>query len=115
MLDTTDPDLVGAATGDIGPRLFRLSGDTIYRPDLNESFPHIITGEDLNVHFGAAPRNIIFEEFINKVRAEKGRDPGYFDWTRGYMPSSTITEGTLTKLQKAGHFKGGKVNVKPSK
>jgi len=107
MRETTDPDLLDAPTGDIGPRMFTLSGETIYRPDLNEAFPHILTGEDLGVHFGAAPRNIIYEKFINDVRQAKGRDPGYFDWTRGYMPSVPITEDMLTKLQKAGFKRGG--------
>jgi hypothetical protein len=49
------------------------------------------------------------EDFINKVLTEKGRQPGYMDWTRGYAPSQFLSEELLTKLQKAGFKEGGKV------
>lgn len=108
---TTDPDLLDAPTGSLGSRLFTLNNEIIERPDLHPAFPHILTGEDLGVHFAAAPKDIIMNDFITKFMAEKGRAPGYMDLTRGYAPSTLITEDMLTNLQKAGYAKGGSVKM----
>lgn len=104
---TTDPDLIGSPTGSLGSRMFTVSGETLERPDLHPSFPTILTGEDLGVHFKPAPREIVLNDFIKSFTEAKGREPGYYDLTRGYAPSNTITEGMLTNLQKSGHAEGG--------
>ena len=106
---TTDPALLDTPTGSLGNRLFQLSGEMMDRPDLHPAFPTILKGEDLGVNFTPAPRELLMEDFINKVLTEKGRQPGYMDWTRGYAPSQFLSEELLTKLQKAGYKKGGKV------
>jgi hypothetical protein len=106
---TTDPALLEVPTGSLGNRLFQLSGEMMDRPDLHPAFPTILKGEDLGVSFIPAPRELLMEDYINKVLTEKGRQPGYMDWTRGYAPSQFLSEELLTKLQKAGYKKGGKV------
>ena len=106
---TTDPALLEVPTGSLGNRLFHLSGEMMDRPDLHPAFPTILKGEDLGVSFMPAPRELLMEDYINKVLTEKGRQPGYMDWTRGYAPSQFLSEELLTKLQKAGYKKGGKV------
>jgi len=106
---TTDPALLEVPTGSLGNRLFQLSGEMMERPDLHPAFPTILKGEDLGVSFIPAPRELLMEDYINKVLTEKGRQPGYMDWTRGYAPSQFLSEELLTKLQKAGYKQGGKV------
>ena len=106
---TTDPALLEVPTGSLGNRLFQLSGEMMDRPDLHPAFPTILKGEDLGVSFIPAPRELLMEDYINKVLTEKGRQPGYMDWTRGYAPSQFLSEELLTKLQKAGYKQGGKV------
>lgn len=105
--ETTDPDLLDAPTGSLGSRIFTLSGEKLERPDLHPAFPHVLTGEDLGVHFKAAPREILLGDFLKNFREAKGREPGYMDMTRGLAPSNVITEEMLTNLQKAGYKKGG--------
>ena len=105
--ETTDPDLLDAPTGSLGSRLFTLSGEKLERPDLHPAFPHVLTGEDLGVHFKAAPREILLGDFLKNFRETKRREPGYMDMTRGLAPSNLITEEMLTNLQKAGFKKGG--------
>jgi hypothetical protein len=107
--DTTDPSLLLAPTGSLGNRIFQLSGEVVDRPDLHPAFPTILKGQDMGVTFAPVPRELLMEDFINKVLTEKGRQPGYMDWTRGYAPSQLLTEELLTKMQKAGYKKGGKV------
>jgi hypothetical protein len=107
---TTDPLLIDAPSGAIGNRLFTLSGGVIERPDLHPAFPTILQGEDLGVSFDPVTRDLIMKDFIEKTQREKGRAPGYMDYTRGYPPSQLITEDLLTELQKLGKKKGGTVH-----
>jgi hypothetical protein len=109
IASTTDPDLIDAPTGSLGSRMFTLSGEMLERPDLHPAFPTILTGEDLNVHFKPAPREIVLNDFIKSFTGAKGREPGVMDLTRGYAPSNMITEEMLTNLQKAGYANGGLV------
>lgn len=109
--ETTDPLLIEAPTGAVGNRLFTLSGGIIDRPDLHPAFPTILQGEDLGVSFNPVTRDLIMKDFIQQTMREKGRAPGYMDYTRGYPPSQLITEDLLTELQKLGLKKGGKVKI----
>jgi hypothetical protein len=106
---TTDPALLDVPSGSIGNRLFTLSGGIVDRPDLHPAFPSILQGEDLGLTFNPVPRELLMKDFIEKTKAEKGRDPGYMDYTRGYPPSQLITEELLTELQKKGYKKGGAI------
>jgi len=108
--NTTDPALIDAPTGALGNRLFTLSGGVVERPDLHPAFPTILQGEDLGVSFDPVARELIMKDFTDKTMREKGRAPGYMDYTRGYPPSQLITEDILTEMQKLGLKKGGAVN-----
>jgi hypothetical protein len=107
---TTDPLLIDAPTGALGNRLFTLSGGIIDRPDLHPAFPTIMQGEDLGVSFNPVARDLIMKDFTEKTMREKGRAPGYMDYTRGYPPSQIITEDILTEMQKLGFKEGGAVS-----
>ena len=109
--ETTDPLLIDSPTGALGNRLFTLSGGIIERPDLHPAFPTILQGEDLGVSFSPVARDLIMKDFTEKTMREKGRAPGYMDYTRGYPPSQLITEDILTEMQKLGLKKGGAVRM----
>jgi len=106
---TTDPALIDQPTGALGNRLFTLSGGIVQRPDLHPAFPTILQGEDLGVMFTPVERDIVMKDFVEKTMREKGRKPGYMDYTRGNPPTQLITEDILTELQKLGLKKGGAV------
>lgn len=109
--ETTDPLLIDSPTGALGNRLFTLSGGIIERPDLHPAFPTILQGEDLGVSFDPVARELIMKDFMERTMREKGRTPGYMDYTRGYPPSQLITEDLLTGLQKMGKKAGGEVKA----
>lgn len=104
---TTDPALVNAPTWSVGNRLFTLTGDVSVHPELQPAFPYLLHGEDLGKTFDPLPKELAFQQFIEKVRKEKGRDPGYMDFSRGFAPQQFISEEWLTALQKAGKKDGG--------
>jgi len=110
VADTTEPELLGAPTHAIGPRLFQLSGQRSVQPDLNPAFPHMLHGEDLGQMFHPVPRQIMLPEFHGKIKQAKGRDVGFMDLTRN-TPSQHLSEEFLTHLQRHGYKKGGKVNL----
>jgi hypothetical protein len=107
--NTTDPALIDQPTGALGNRLFTLSGGIVDRPDLHPAFPTILQGEDLGLTFTPVERNIVMKDFVDKTMREKGRMPGYMDYTRGNPPTQLITEDILTEMQKLGLKKGGVV------
>jgi hypothetical protein len=109
--NTTDPALLDAPSGALGNRLFTLSGGIIDRPDLHPAFPTILQGEDLGVSFDPVVRDLVMKDFIEKTMREKGRTPGYMDYTRGHPPSQLITEDILTEMQKLGLKAGGEVKA----
>jgi len=108
--DTTEPELLGAPTHAIGPRLFQLSGQRSVQPDLNPAFPHMLHGEDLGQMYHPVPREIMLPEFHKKIKETKGRNVGVMDLTRN-TPSQHLTEDFLTHLQKHGYKKGGNVSM----
>ena len=110
--DTTDPFLLDTPSGDLGYRIWTPSGEIIERPDLHPAFPTIATGEDLGVEFAPADKNVLLAPFLEKFRAEKGRDPGYMDMTRGRPARVQITEPLLKNLQESGNKAGGAVKAK---
>lgn len=110
--DTTDPFLLDTPSGDLGYRLWTPSGEIIERPDLHPAFPTIATGEDLGVEFAPADKNVLLAPFLEKFRAERGRDPGYMDMTRGRPARVQITEPLLKNLQESGNKAGGAVKAK---
>jgi len=107
--ETTDPALIDVPAGSLGNRLFTLSGGIIDRPDLHPAFPTILQGEDLGLSFSPVAKELLMRDFIEKTMREKGRKPGYMDFTRGHPPSQIITEDILTEMQKLGLKEGGAV------
>jgi hypothetical protein len=115
----TEPMLLHPAHGGdvptfaVGPRLFQFSGDVMNRPDLHPGFPYILTGKDTGMVFQPAPGEIAMRDFTQRMQAERGRKPGYYEWTMGEkgrgLPSQKITEDYLTYLQKQGFADGGAV------
>jgi hypothetical protein len=63
--------------------------------------------------FQPAPGEIAMRDFTQRMQAERGRKPGYYEWTMGEkgrgLPSQKITEDYLTYLQKQGFADGGAV------
>jgi hypothetical protein len=108
--ETTDPELRGAPTHAIGPRLFSLTGERSHQPDLHPAFPHILHGEDLGQVYHPVPSDVMLPDFHEHIQKTKGRKPGVMDLTRN-TPSQFISEKFLTGLQKQGHKKGGGVKL----
>jgi hypothetical protein len=112
LRSTSDPSFLDVPSGSLGNRLFTLNGEFLEnRHDLHPAFPTILQGEDLGLVYQPVPRELVMKDFYNKIRQEKGREPGYFDWALGYPPSQLITEDLLTEMQKAGYAKGGEVKA----
>jgi hypothetical protein len=108
MRSTTEPELLDAPTHAIGPRLFKLSGQRSFQPDLHPAFPHILHGEDTGQMYHPVPREVMLPDFHETIRKTKGRDVGFMDLTRN-TPTQQLTEKFLTQLQKQGYKKGGVV------
>ena len=130
--DLADPTVKGAPTFAVGPRAFQLSGKVheTPRPDLNAAFPILLEGKDLNVTNTPVPNRVMFQDFQNKWRADRGKsdellksglppEPGYFENTVGYKvnpkdkervyPRQLVNEQLLDNMYKAGHKEGGLV------
>jgi len=108
--NTTEPGLVDAPTHAVGPRLFTVTGERSFKPDLHPAFPHILHGEDLGTVYHPVPREVMLPDFHEHIRKTKGRGVGFMDLTRN-TPAQFLSEKFLTSLQKQGHKKGGKVKL----
>jgi len=97
----------------VGPRLFQFSGGMKVRPDLHPGFPVLLEGQDMGMVFRPAPGEIAMRDFNQRMLTERGRKPGYYEWTMGEkgkgLPSQLITDEYLTYLQKQGYAEGGQV------
>ena len=107
--ETTDPLLLEAKTGDIGDRLFSLSGNIQERPELHPAFHYSLSGKKESEAFAPAPQGIVLKNFTKDFTERTGRLPTYYDLTRGYAPSEKITEEMLERMYKEGYGVGGKV------
>jgi hypothetical protein len=107
--ETTDPLLLEAKTGDIGDRLFSLSGNIQERPELHPAFHYSLSGKKESEAFAPAPQGIVFKNFTKDFTERTGRLPTYYDLTRGYSPSEKITDEMLERMYKEGYAEGGTV------
>ena len=128
LRETTDPNVLGAPTFSVGPRAFRLTGETVKepRPDLNSAFPYLLRGEDLGVTYPPVPSELSLMEFQRQWRKDTGKNsplksgkmpqPGYYEHTMGYKPSEgaprvyprqQMNEEWIKELQRSGFRKGG--------
>lgn len=118
MQEMTDPMVVGAPTHSVGTRLFSLTGDVDYRPDLHSAFPYILKGEDKGVQFNRpVPKELMFGNWTEQVRDFLGREPGPMDYLRGVKeghgrPNAFLSQELLRKLEDAGYKKGGLTHLK---
>jgi hypothetical protein len=125
IAETTDPYLLHANTGDIGDRLFSLSGNIEHRPELHPAFPSALGGRKESEAFMPAPSELVLQDYIptfhQKIldkNAKLGenkplRDPTYYDLTRGYAPNVPVTDQMLERLYKKGHKDGGEIHHVP--
>lgn len=111
LRETTDPLLIEAKTGDIGDRLFSLSGNIEHRPDLHPAFHTSLGGRKESPAFKPAPQNIVLKDFYKDFTARTGRMPTYYDLTRGFAPNVKITDEMLETLHKSGHKDGGTIKA----
>jgi hypothetical protein len=108
--ETTDPLLLEAKTGDIGDRLFSLSGNIQERPELHPAFHYSLSGRKESEAFKPAPQGIVLKNFTKDFTERTGRLPTYYDLTRGYSPSEKITDEMLERMYKEGYADGGTVD-----
>ncbi len=111
--ETTDPLLLEAKTGDIGDRLFSLSGNIEERPELHPAFHYSLSGRKESEAFKPAPQGIVLKNFTKDFTERTGRLPTYYDLTRGYAPSEKITDEMLERMYKEGYAEGGSVAQDP--
>jgi hypothetical protein len=114
----------------VGPRLFTLSGQKEYRPDLHTGFPTLLTGQDQGVNMMTTPTEIFlpdwhqnFKKYIAEKNAEKallGIKPrtlpaSYFDLTLGLpgqgLPSQDLNDAYIQHLIREGYAEGGEVHM----
>jgi hypothetical protein len=114
----------------VGPRLFTLSGQKEYRPDLHTGFPTLLTGQDQGVNMMTTPTEIFlpdwhqnFKKYIAEKNAEKallGIKPrtlpaSYFDLTLGLpgqgLPSQDLNDKYIRHLIREGRAEGGEVHM----
>jgi hypothetical protein len=107
--ETTDPLLLEAKTGDIGDRLFSLSGNIQERPELHPAFHYSLSGKKESEAFAPAPQGIVLKNFTKDFTERTGRLPTYYDLTRGYAPSEKVTDEMLERMYKEGYAEGGTV------
>ena len=128
LAEYTDPNVLGAETFSVGPRAFRLTGQTekTPRPDLNEAFPYLLHGEDLGVTYSLVPSELSLMDFQRNWRRDTGKtlplksgklpQPGYYEHTMGYKPPGSservyprqkITEDWIKELQRSEFKRGG--------
>jgi len=108
--ETTDPLLLEAKTGDIGDRLFSLSGNIQERPELHPAFHYSLSGKKEAEAFKPAPQGLVLKDFVKDFTERTGRMPTYYDLTRGYAPNVKVTDEMLERMYKEGYAEGGTVD-----
>jgi len=126
----SDPLTQGAPSFAMGPRAFKLSGETeqVARPDLNKAYPYQLHGKDLGVTYQPVPSELSLRDFQKQWRKDTGntmpkksgalKQPGYYEHTLGYTPEGAlervyprqlITEEWIKDLQSSSFAEGGQV------
>lgn len=126
----SDPLTQGAPSFAMGPRAFKLSGQTeqAARSDLNRAYPYQLYGEDLGVTYQPVPSELSLRDFQKQWRTDTGntmpkksgslKQPGYYEHTLGYTPEGAservyprqlITEEWIKDLQSSAFAEGGQV------
>lgn len=127
-----DPLTQGSPSFSMGPRAFKLSGEVeqIPRADLNEAYPWMLHGKDLDVTYQPVPSELSLRDFQKQWRKDTGntmpkksgalKQPGYYEHTAGYTPEGAservyprqlITEEWIKDLQSSAFSEGGLTGV----
>jgi hypothetical protein len=127
-----DPLTEGSPSFSMGPRAFKLSGEVeqIPRADLNEAYPWMLHGKDLDVTYQPVPSELSLRDFQKQWRKDTGntmpkksgalKQPGYYEHTAGYTPEGAservyprqlITEEWIKDLQSSAFAEGGLTGV----
>jgi hypothetical protein len=99
----------------VGPRLFSLTGESSFRPDLHPGFPTLLEGKDLGVNMMATPTEVYLPDWHARFKANNPdrQDPGYYDLALGVkgegLPSQDLTDEYIRHLIREGYAEGGEV------
>jgi len=100
----------------VGPRLFSLTGESSFRPDLHPGFPTLLEGKDLGVNMMATPTEVYLPDWHSRFKANNPdrQDPGYYDLALGVkgegLPSQDLTDEYIRHLIREGYAEGGEVD-----
>jgi len=116
--NTTEPGLLDVPVNSVGPRLFKLTGNYSYRPELNASYPYVHGGEDLGVEMMMTPHTALFPDKLTqmeaaiaaKIAAGTRKDPnvGSMDLSRNKLVQK-MDPGFFHRLEDLGYNEGGEV------
>ena len=101
----------------VGPRLFSLTGESSFRPDLHPGFPTLLEGKDLGVNMMATPTEVYLPDWHARFKANNPdrQGPGYYDLALGVkgegLPSQELTDDYIRHLIREGYAEGGEVNA----
>jgi hypothetical protein len=101
----------------VGPRLFSLTGESSFRPDLHPGFPTLLEGKDLGVNMMATPTEVYLPDWHARFKANNPdrQDPGYYDLALGVkgegLPSQDLTDDYIRHLIREGYAEGGEVHM----
>jgi hypothetical protein len=99
----------------VGPRLFSLTGESSFRPDLHPGFPTLLEGKDLGVNMMATPTEVYLPDWHARFKANNPdrQGPGYYDLALGVkgegLPSQDLTDDYIRHLIREGYAEGGAV------
>jgi hypothetical protein len=100
----------------VGPRLFSLTGESSFRPDLHPGFPTLLEGKDLGVNMMATPTEVYLPDWHARFKANnpERQGPGYYDLALGVkgegLPSQELNEDYIRHLIREGYAEGGEVD-----
>jgi hypothetical protein len=100
----------------VGPRLFSLTGESSFRPDLHPGFPTLLEGKDLGVNMMATPTEVYLPDWHSRFKANNPdrQGPGYYDLALGVkgegLPSQELTDDYIRHLIREGYAEGGEVD-----
>jgi hypothetical protein len=101
----------------VGPRLFSLTGESSFRPDLHPGFPTLLEGKDLGVNMMATPTEVYLPDWHARFKANNPdrQGPGYYDLALGVkgegLPSQDLTDEYIRHLIREGYAEGGEVHM----
>jgi len=99
----------------LGPRLFSLEKEFMYRPDLHPGFPVLMKGEDLGYNMQPVPTEVFLPDWHRRFKEmnPERQKPGYYDLALGVkgegLPSQELSDEYIRHLLREGFADGGPV------